>query len=486
MSYRRKLFFRFLAILLGLSPLIAVEAVCRIVDWGRPQNSVDPLVGFSEVRPLFVHDPSTETFTIPRSRQTFFRPESFAARKAPNEFRVFCLGGSTVQGRPYAIETSFTTWLELSLQAADPTKQWEVVNCGGVSYASYRLAPILSEVVAYAPDLILVYTGHNEFLEDRSYSHLRTLPQWQRMALDWATQCRTFSLLSQALSRTHYDKWLSSRPVLTAEVAALLDNRGGLEAYKLDDEWRQSVIQHYEINLRRMVRIANEAGIPIVLMNPVSNLRDTPPFKCENQPSLEDGERRQFATNWGQAKETPYDDALAKTEAVQSCLRIDPRYADAYFLLGRCFEASGDYPSAKQAYERAKDEDLCPLRMPESMHARLESVCAETETPLLDVKIEFEQRSPHKIVGDDQLIDHVHPRIRGHQQIAAMILQHMTRCGMVTAAGNWESARDVLYRKHLDALPPGYFPMGVERLRGLKMWASGRAERTDVAAETPN
>ena len=62
--------------------------------------------------------PEEDTYEIPATRQKFFQPESFAAQKADDEFRIFVFGGSTVQGRPYAIETSFTTWLELALAAA--------------------------------------------------------------------------------------------------------------------------------------------------------------------------------------------------------------------------------------------------------------------------------------------------------------------------------------------------------------------------------
>ena len=47
-----------------------------------------------------------------------------------------------------------------------------MINCGGVSYASYRLGPILDEVLGYEPDLIMLYTGHNEFLEARTYPRL--------------------------------------------------------------------------------------------------------------------------------------------------------------------------------------------------------------------------------------------------------------------------------------------------------------------------
>ena len=38
---------------------------------------------------------------------------------------------------------------------------------------SYRLLLILEKCLQYKPDLFIVCTGHNEFLEDRSYAHLK-------------------------------------------------------------------------------------------------------------------------------------------------------------------------------------------------------------------------------------------------------------------------------------------------------------------------
>ena len=117
---------------------------------------------------------------MPIARQGFFRPESFASHKGSREFRIFCIGESTVQGNPWGIETAFSTWLELSLRAADPSREWQVVNAGGISYASYRLSPIVAEVLQYQPDLLILCVGQNEFLEDRTYAPLRDAqPGWR-------------------------------------------------------------------------------------------------------------------------------------------------------------------------------------------------------------------------------------------------------------------------------------------------------------------
>ncbi|MHB8898104.1 MAG: hypothetical protein ACYC6Y_05105, partial [Thermoguttaceae bacterium] len=167
-SSRRAVFFRLAAVALGLSPLLVLEGLLWCFDPGTPVYDHDPFVGFRAVHPLFVLSPDGRRYETAPSRLDFFRADSFDARKAPNEYRIFCLGGSTVQGSPFTIETSFTTFLELSLQAAEPERKWQVVNCGGISYASYRLVPILQEVLRYQPDLVILYTGQNEFLEDRT------------------------------------------------------------------------------------------------------------------------------------------------------------------------------------------------------------------------------------------------------------------------------------------------------------------------------
>ena len=204
-------------------PFVIAEVLLTVLDWGRPSYGDDPFAGFRAVHPLFVVNEEGTRYEIAKSRLDYFRPESFAREKRPHEFRIFCLGGSTVQGRPFAIETSFTTWLELGLQAGQPDRQWEVVNCGGVSYASYRLVPILEEVLGYQPDLIVIYTGHNEFLEDRTYAHIKRMPEIVARPCELVAGTRTFTLVREGCLRLRGgdEATKEGRPTLAAEVDAI-------------------------------------------------------------------------------------------------------------------------------------------------------------------------------------------------------------------------------------------------------------------------
>lgn len=482
---RRRIMFRLVAVLIGLMPFVLLEGAFRLAGWGRPEYVDDPFVGFSDIKPLFVLNESGDCYEIHQSRQRFFRPEKFAANKQPNEFRIFCFGGSTVQGRPYSIETSFSTWLELSLRAADPSRHWEAVNCGGVSYASYRLIPIMKESLAYEPDLFVVYTGHNEFLEDRTYANIKNTPAWQRAIHERVANLHIYGVGRSLWQRAAGIDMVESRPnraTLSTEVDALLDYRGGLESYHRDDKWHRGVINHFEYNLRRMTDIARHADVPLILVNPVSNLRDAPPFKCEPRSDLSTESLAELGRTWEAAKALNWEQLDLRFSLTKQVLAIDDRFADAHFLLGRCYEAMGESEKAKAEYIRAKDEDVCPLRILEPMHEIIFNVAKRSDATLVDARELFEREEHDAIPGDETLIDHVHPRIVGHQKIAKLLLEEMVRRGMVSLQPGWEAKQEELYVARFQTLEPSYFPQSVARLEGLRRWTQGRADRVGLPA----
>lgn len=475
-SRRRTATFRVLAVFIGLLPFVICELGLRILGMGAPTEANFPAIGFEAIHPLFTLNSANNRYEIAESRRAYFYPDAFDAEKSPHEFRVFCLGGSTVQGRPYSIETSFTTWLELSLNAADPSRDWEVVNCGGVSYASYRLVPILEELLAYEPDLFVIYTGHNEFLEARSFanvppltplSHVRTINAVRRV---WSGDSR---LEGQG----------APQEILSTEVDALLDYRNGLADYHRDDVSQRATVRQYAENLRRMIDLAETAGVPIVLMDPVSNLKDTPPFKADPRDNLGEREAREFEQLLQQARST--SDVDQKLESLEKAVAIDGRHADARFLLGHAYLARRQLADAREQFNRAKDEDICPLRMIEPLHSALRTVADSTATPLIDVRRDFESRAPDGIPGDSMFLDHIHPSINNHQAIAQLLVDHFVAAGFCRPQADWEQIRDELYREHLGTLDTPYYAKGKQRLEGLIRWTQGRANKLRDGTSLP-
>ncbi len=475
---------RVLAVALGLSPFVLCEAVLTVLDRARPGLHDDPFLGFSAVAPLFVKDATGARYEIPPAHDKFFCPESFDAVKPPGEFRIFCLGASTVQGEPFRKETSYTTWLEISLNAADPSRRWRVINCGGISYASYRLVPILQELLAYGPDLFIVDIGHNEFLEDRTYRHIKEAPRLVMWPLERVARLRTFSLFRSAVQAVAGRSPSRDRPVLGPVVEAKLDYRGGLATYHRDEKWRRDVVAHFAYNMRRMVRIAGEAEVPIFLINPIYNL-DTPPFKSEHRDGLSAAELGEFESLWESARERYRSDMPGAIDRLRRAVAIDDRHAGIHYALAKCYQQVGRRNEAHAEFMRAKEEDVCPLRILEPMSRAVLDIGRETGTPVIDQVALFSARSREGLPGNDWLVDHVHPSIEGHKLVAADLLAEMVRQGFVRPVDGWESVRDRRYGEHFASLGDYYFLRGQKHATNLRLWAEGRGDRVRPSDPPP-
>ncbi len=472
----RVILFHLAAMVVVLSPLVLGEVVLRLCVPAPAIDLDDPYVSFSGLRPLFVPDSTGTRFEIAEQRLTYFRPQSFAATKSPETFRVFCLGGSTVQGRPYSVETSFTTWLKLNLHAAQPETDWEVVNCGGISYASYRLVPIMRELLAHEPDLFIIYTGHNEFLEDRTYRRLKKMPRALIRLHQVMLNLRSYSLAHHFLSNRRArrtDSERSLKTVLPGEVQAKLDFEDGLKSYHRDDAWRQGTIEHFRRNLETMVRMSRGAAVPVILVNPVSNLKDCTPFKSEFRDDISEDERQRVLELWERSSELDWSDVYGKIQLLEQAAAIDNRHARLLYLIGKCYEHMGRSAEAKKWFVLANEEDVCPLRILEPMHDAILDVAAQYHIPFVDVKLLIEQRTEDGIPGDEWMLDHVHPSITGHQLIADSLYRTMEDMDIVRTPQGWRARRDELWQRHLSSLNAAYYARGAARLKRLQRWSRG-------------
>jgi len=469
--------FRLAAILLGLSPLVLCEVVLCALGIGRATDYDDPFVGFSAIHPLFVKNDKSGRYEIAPSRLEHFCPDSFTADKPADEFRIFVLGGSTVQGRPWGIETSFSTWLELSLNAADNSRRWEVVNCGGISYASYRLVPILQEVLNYQPDLVIFCEGNNEFLEDRTYGHIKAAPIAMSPLVRQVSRLRTYNVIRASVQPLLKPRESPlHRPLLGPEVEARLDAKGGMEKYRRDADWQQQVAEHFSFNLQRLVEIARVKEVPLVFVSPVANL-EWPPFKPEHGPAVPEAQRQQFERLLAAASEAAGSDLNRAVALLNEALSIDDQHALAHYQLGICYRDLGRMSEARASLFRAKELDVCPLRIIELLRERLLDVARENETPIVDAEALIAAHSRSGFPDSQWMIDHVHPTMAGHELIAKAIVGKLTELGMVQPGSGWQQAYDAARREHLQRLPFVYFERGRDRLRSEQGWARGLVKR---------
>ena len=402
----------------------------------------DPFVGFESAIPLFVERPDSvdAKLVTAENKLELFNRQEFPKHKSPGTSRIFCLGGSTTFGRPYDDTTSFPGWLREILPSADSSRNWEVINAGGVSYASYRVATLMEELTAYEPDLFIVYSGHNEFLERRSYGRLRSMPVMARQAAAFLSRTRTYSLLYSTLDEY---RLIGQQPcILPVEVDPMLDHVDGPTIYVRDDDLRSQIIRHYETNINRMADIAGAAGARILLITPTSNIKDCSPFRSQHDDHLTDAEYEQWKRLFQRGQELEAQGKLA--DAIQVYLEaseIDQRFAAVHFRLGQLYLALNRVDDAQLSFERARDEDVCPLRAPRPLAEIVRQVAVHRGVTLVDfdsaIRNDCLQKHGHTAIGREYFLDHVHLTIAANRMLAISIFDEMARGGLAQPHPSW-------------------------------------------------
>ncbi len=477
---RRKLLYGAIttAALLGL-----FELTLWAIGVAPASQKSDPWIGFSGQSRLFIDSksPSGQPILVTaENRLSWFNRQSFLRDKPPDAYRIFCLGGSTTYGRPYDDRTSFAGFLRAFLPEIDPSRQWEVINAGGISYASYRIEVLTRELAQYQPDLFVLYTGHNEFLEDRTYSSLIDTPEPIRRAVGLASWSRTFSLAQRVLRGTPESP---DRPTLPAEVDAILDRAVGPDAYHRDDRWQAQVRAHFRTTLGRIVDIARDAGATVVLVVPASNLRDCAPFKSEHRDDLTNEPLREFRANLRAAEEAiqagQFAEALSR---IDRAVQIDPRHAAAQYLRGRVLVETGDTKAARQALVRAREEDVCPLRAVEAIQETVRDVAAKGRIPVIDFAALADRESADGIPGANWFLDHVHPTIEGNQRLARELADKLIEMNVVSAQPSWTSDGFQRVAQRLAGeIDPRDHALALRNLAKVLNWA-GKVDEADRLA----
>ena len=454
-----------------------VELVLMAVGVIPLHERTDPYVGFSGYAPLFLKrtSPSGQPiFETAPNKLAWFNLQSFPAHKAKGVTRVFCLGGSTAYGHPYDDQTSFAGWLRVFLPAVDPQRRWEVINAGGISYASYREARLIEELSAYEPDLFIVYGSHNEFLEQRTYDKLLKTPRLVRDVGALASRLRLYSVLHDLAQRRQ-----SAVPsqeggaVLGAEVKAVLDRSVGPDYYHRDDEMHRAVMDHFRDSLIRMTEISARTGAKIIFITPASNIGDFSPFKTEPSPGLSAAaidEVKKLKAAAATALDAG-DYAHAEATAAQA-LAVDRRDAEALYFRGQALRGLGRIDEARAALIAARDEDVCPLRALTPICQIVTDVARQTGAGLVDFVQMMNERAKDGIPGSDWFLDHVHPTIEGNRVLALALIKEMERRNLVAPAPAWNDAAIATVTQKLNgSVDEKAHALALKRVAKVLVWA---------------
>lgn len=310
------------------------------------------------------------------------RRQTFPAVPPANAVRLVLIGGSTVHDWGMA---------EPLVQALSPAlgRPVEVVNFGIPGCGSEREVLSVAEATQFAPNAIVLYTGHNEFLSVSSPDSWLTPPrglcfpyrQSRLLQAVWMFQER-------ARAAGDPGSYLGIGSMSNQEF--LVDLKP-CRVYLPADKER--VYQALGRHLRQMAETARAAQIPIVLCSAPYSLTH-PAWSSVPRSEVE-------KLNTDSLKER-----LARGEE-DACISGQ--------VLGERLAKTGHYTDAKEAYEGALLACQKPLRADRRMNAILAEVANSYQLPLVPLKAAIDAKSPHGIANEEIFFDQCHMRPPGHE-----------------------------------------------------------------------
>lgn len=396
-------------VLVGLLLLAGAEGVLRLLGFRAAVSSGgDPK---ANLLPLFT--PVTAADGTPMLRRGT-EPVAFRRDKPANGFRVFVVGESSVWGYPYGPALAFSRHLEDLLAAAWPERVVEVVNAGVPAIGSWHVRRIVEdEVVRYAPDVVVIYTGHNDWI----------LPAPDAVS-PFATALARLRLYQlAAVTSAAWRRWQFG-PVDARRLQARDDPWGHARdrargTATLGTGERARIAERFAANVRAMIAAARGAGARVLVATLGQNLRDFPPGASRRHRGLPAEARARWEEAVAAAERlVAAGDDRGALHAFDVARRIDAEPARLHYARARALDRLARYDDARQAYRVASDRDNVPLGAPSAQNAALAALAAETAVELVDVDAALHRASPHGLVGDALFCDHLHPSVAGHVVIA--------------------------------------------------------------------
>lgn len=404
-SRRRLWLFRAIALLLPVLFFALLEGGLRLFNYGEQLELFIPAPdGFSDKEFLMVN-PNVAKRYFTKGGYTPQPPYEFMAKqKPPNGYRIIVMGESTTAGWPYPNNVLFSRVLNQRLADAFPEQYIEVVNVAISAINSYTLLDLLDEVLAQQPDAILIYTGHNEFYGALGVASTESLGKFRPFVMLYLSlqRVKTVELLENGIAAAR--RWAGR--VLHGQAAG--DAYGTLMGRMIGETHIAYGSPNYDLakrqfktNMSEIFAKAKAAGVPIVISEVVSNVRDHAPFVSTSSST-----------------------ALP---------------ADIVYRWAQMLEADGKYELARGAYYWAKDLDALRFRASEDFNEIIHQIAGQYRAPVVPMKTYFEAESPNGLIGHDLMLEHLHPNVEGHFIMSEAFFDTMRRHGMI--APQWDAGR---------------------------------------------
>ena len=423
-----------------LIPLVcvgAIEAGLRIANVGYDPSLLVPCTVNGS--PASCYNLFFAATFFPAGMVQTPRLYAIPAQKPAATYRIFVLGESAAMGDPDSAY-GFSRYLEVMLRERFPVMKFEVVNTGSVAINSHVLLPIAEGLAGQHPDLFIIYSGYNEVVGPYGPGTVLTSAG---MSIPFVRSSIYFhtTRIGQLVTRLGTQKrdWRGMELFLDKQVPATSPLMA--QAYA-----------NFERNLRDTIVVGQQAGARVIVATVATNLRDCAPFASQHKNGLKEEDLASWneLVQQGNNLEIAGSHADAVTKYV-AALKIDDQYAELEFRIARSLWSVGEYKSAQEHFQRARDLDTLRFRADSHINEINRRVAASVPgATLVDAEAILSGASRDGITGSDFIYEHVHLTPEGNYLLARAMFVEIAK--QLPEGGGAQGSREPLSQTDCERL----------------------------------
>lgn len=387
----RGILYKLIALSIPFIIIFVLEVTLRFANYGEDYQLFHRIPEKDKPDYLVMNKDLAKKYFKDNNLKSDNQSDLFLKEKPDNTFRVFVQGASTVVGFPFYRSGSFPRMLKHRLSLTFPKKNIEVINTGMTAVNSYTLWDLTEAIIQQQPDLIIIYTGHNEYYGAfgvgsaiSSNSHAMAIKSYLKLK-----KLRIFQLFENTFNRL-----FPSRIQLPSNrTTTLMEVMAKEQSIPYNSEVFNEGISQFKNNLNDILSKYKKHKIPVILSTVVSNEKDVIPFISDTISNLE-----KFVED-------------VKSEKPEAKVIAQNNAHAAYHLGSFYYEINLD--TSKKYLHLAKELDLLRFRAPQKINDIIVELSHKYNVSLVDMKSVFEAHSQNGIVGNNLMTEHVHPNIEG-------------------------------------------------------------------------
>ena len=382
--------FYLILILIPILLFTLLELSLRMFNYGRNH---DQWIQITETKQMLNPDIAGRYFfnikDLPQSNN-----DTFDIIKRENAFRVFVMGGSSAAGFPFSPNGTFSRYIQDRLELLYPEKHIEVINIAITATNSYTVRDLLPEVLEQKPDLILIYAGHNEYYGAFGVGSTENVGNSRKFVnfLIWLNKFKSVELFRNLLNMAG-SLFSSDEDMNTPHGSTLMARIVKQQLIPFKSESFNVGITQFEGNLEDILRMIKKGNVPVIIGALVSNLKDQKPFVSIKSDEFESA------------------DSIYKRAQIQLKL--------------------GNTHTADSLFRYSKDLDALRFRAPEKINSIIKELAIKYERRFINIDSTFNTLSPDVIVGNNLIVDHLHPSLTGYLLMGKIYFEGMEKYGFL-------------------------------------------------------